>query len=145
MSYICLLGIGQQKSSKYADICRLLDKMETFLNSCILTLTITNYWSTILDKISSHMHSPWSSKQCVGLLDIRPRFKHQVRERNTYEKNISPVTFSQQISGQKSESKKNCHRKLSKICRSVFVLFVWFCSLHSCLTTFLACNCDYWP
>ena len=42
-----------------------------------------------------------SPQSGVGLLDVKPRFKSQVRDQN---ENISSVTSFQQISGRNSES-----------------------------------------
>ena len=41
----------------------------------------------------------WSSRQCAGLLDLRPLYKLQDRhlQRTKYDKNISQATSSQQI------------------------------------------------
>ena len=32
--------------------------------------------------VNSKKKSPWSSRQCVGLLDVRPEFKPQIRHHN---------------------------------------------------------------
>ena len=70
-----------------------------------------------VNHINVNKKLPQLSRQCVGLLDARPGFKHLGQKSKRKKRYFTSATSSQQISGEKLRRNKTAMKNFSKIYR----------------------------